>query len=79
MQVACQIYDLQVFSPFCELSFHFLDHALWNTNIFNFDDTQLTYVFFHRVYFWSQIVLLHCKFKVMKIYTYIFLLRGSYF
>lgn len=33
--------DLQIFLPFCELSFQFFDGALWSTTVFNFNKAQL--------------------------------------
>lgn len=33
-----QKYDLQIFSPSCGLSFHFLGNVLGSTEDFNFDD-----------------------------------------
>lgn len=42
-----QIQDLENFSPSQNgLSFHFMDGVLWSTNIFNFLEVQLTYLFF---------------------------------
>ena len=37
-------YNLQLFFPFCGLSFHILDSILWYMKGFNFEDIQFTYL-----------------------------------
>ena len=56
------------FLPFCELSFHILDGIICSTYVSNFDEIPFTYFFFCHSRFGY-----HLRFKVIEIYSYIFL------
>ena len=58
-----EIHDLQIISPICMLSHHFLDSVLWGTNIVNFDEVQVIYFFFSCLYFWynNEETISQCK------------------
>lgn len=46
IQILTHMWDLQIFSSVCGLSFHFLSNVFWRTKPFNFNEAQSMHFFY---------------------------------